>query len=136
MHPLLKLAQLVPIQPPAPALISEAGIAEAVRNHPFARVQRRFDDLLDMLQARRKHQQRLGADAHRLVQQYLAQLFAKRRAARFARDQHVGPRCRNASANHARWVLLPAPSMPSKVMNFALLIICMFLAFSNECVLC
>ena len=56
--------------------------------------------LLDVLAARREHQQRLAVVGHRLVQQQLAQRFAERRAAGLAGRDHAHARApRRAAAS-------------------------------------
>jgi len=52
-------------------------------------------------------------------QEQRPELLADRRPARLARHHHLAPAVtRSRSASQCRCVLLPAPSMPSRVMNF------------------
>ena len=74
------------------ALVDAGGIEEAVAQHDRAALDRRPDHLLDMVGARRGEQHRLHLRAERLGgtgQQHVPHRFGARRAARFARHQHV-----------------------------------------------
>ncbi|CAM2154715.1 hypothetical protein PT2222_310028 [Paraburkholderia tropica] len=88
LHPAFKRFQLVARQAAAAALIGKGRVGKAVRQHPVAACERRLDHAREMLATRREHQQRLGFEVHLLVQQEIAQRFAERRAARFARHDH------------------------------------------------
>src|SRR5438105_13083073 len=46
-------------QLPSSALVGFAGVGEAVANYDFSLLQRRLDDLANMLRPRRKHQRQL-----------------------------------------------------------------------------
>lgn len=74
---------------PAPALVGEGGIGEAVGDDPVAALQRRLNHFGDVLPAAGEHQQRLGLQVHALVQQHFAQALAQRRAARLAGHHHL-----------------------------------------------
>jgi hypothetical protein len=99
------------------ALVGERGIGEAVAQDDLPRRQRRSDHALDVVAARGERQQRLGHPVHRLAQQQLAQPLSERRAARLAGAERSAPCARSRAASGSTWVDLPAPSMPSKVMN-------------------
>jgi hypothetical protein len=85
VHASLELAQEFSRDEMAAALVGVGRVGEAIAQHPIAARERRFDDLHDVLAARREHQQRLGFVRHRLREQQLAQRFAERRAAGLAR---------------------------------------------------
>src|SRR5260370_5850638 len=73
-------------QAPAFALISKSGIGEAVRENDLAFLERRQDPLLDILRARREHQQQFSSGAELLIcgiQKNAADLPPDRPAARF-----------------------------------------------------
>jgi hypothetical protein len=81
------------------------------------------DDLREVFAAAGKHQQRFRFEVHFFVQHQLAQLFAERRAARFARAHQLSAALLDVVATKAMCVDLPAPSMPSKVMNLPMFLL-------------
>jgi hypothetical protein len=80
-----------------------------------------------MFAAAGKHQQRFRFEVHFFVQHQIAQLFAQRRAARFARAHQRYAALLDVVADEAICVDLPAPSMPSKVMNLPVVSHCLSL---------
>src|SRR5258708_6940000 len=99
-------------QIPALALISKRRSGEAIRKNDLALFQRRQDPLLDILRARREHQQQLGGRAEVLVrgvQQDAPDLPPDRRASWFGALEYpmtVGAKPRR---QHPQLGALPAP---------------------------
>jgi hypothetical protein len=66
---------------------------------------------------RGEHQQGFGFQVHLVMQHQFAQALAQGGAARLAGGDHGQAALRAALGDEGIWVDLPAPSMPSKVMN-------------------
>ena len=105
----------------ARALIGARRIGETVADHPGAARERRLDQPVEMIDARRREQNGLAERAERgrlAAEQRLAQRFGMRRAAGLARrDRLDAAFARGAPASRRICVDLPAPSPPSSVMK-------------------
>src|SRR6202163_3291497 len=112
------------------ALISVCRIGEAIAQHQSALREPGPDLALAMLATRGKHQQCFGDMGHGLAKQKLAKTLAHPCPTRRARGRGPGgappgPRVPSSgrrrrargSASHGKWVLLPAPSIPSRVIR-------------------
>ena len=73
----------------ARALVCRRGIGEAVADHVLAGGERGLDDPLDVIGARREHEERLEDRRHRLGEERLAQPLGEIGAAGLARHDHV-----------------------------------------------
>ena len=72
LHPLFELFQYVEVEAPAPTLVGERGIGEAVAQHHIAPRECGFDHLFQMVAPCGKNQQGFGQRVHGLVKYHLA----------------------------------------------------------------
>jgi len=85
MNPLLQRCKTRLVEPATAHLIGVGGVGETVGYHPLSGGQGRFDQCRQMFAPGGEHQHGFGFEVHRLMEQELAELFAKGRAARLAR---------------------------------------------------
>jgi hypothetical protein len=86
----VKLANLLQIQPPSVALVGQGGIGEAITDHHLSHRESRRDDLVHVFSPIRSVQEQLGQRRQGIpVQQQLPQRFAQRRPSRLA-GRHAG----------------------------------------------
>ena len=110
------------VEPAAGALVGGRGVGEAVAQHHGNRAPGRArSPASPAARGPPRRASSSASGAHLAVvraQQHGTHLLADGGAARFAQAQHLAAvTLRSASARKRIWVVLPAPSPPSKVMN-------------------
>jgi hypothetical protein len=93
----------------AAALVGVGGVAEAVADDPRARAQRGLDERAHVVAPRGEHHQRLGDAFHGMVQDQLAQLLRRGRAAGLARAHDLHAALGDALAEERQVRGLPRP---------------------------